>query len=282
MREVWYMKCEVLQSHVIRYCSDFPYLGWSRTGGAFAQGWMFVQGVKSLKRRHRYDIVCLEGASRGKHWYYMNIGRGLLGQRGLKDGKQHLKCQHQDWWQSDNDGGNHGDEIADASTNAMTETNMITHANTNTRSYQHQTITWKTDSIPHHHHPEGVVYIGVCLNSNIFAVSEAASRRWWCIESLFPIARTGNYFKPSAIRHPSYVHAEAAVTCAESAWRRRTARRKAGLGHKSHGDSATISATLISLMTKRLQFQKETWVSPLWQDIDVGCITRKTMVCLKL
>ena len=27
-----------------------------------------------------------------------------------------------------------------------------------------------------------------CLNSNIFAVSETVSRRWWCVESLFPTA----------------------------------------------------------------------------------------------
>ena len=40
----------------------------------------------------------------------------------------------------------------------------------------------------HHHHPGGVVYRSFCLNSNTFAVSEIASRRWWCIESLFPSA----------------------------------------------------------------------------------------------
>ena len=33
----------------------------------------------------------------------------------------------------------------------------------------------------------GAVYRGVCLNSSAVAVSETASRRWWCIESLFPI-----------------------------------------------------------------------------------------------
>ena len=49
----------------------------------------------------------------------------------------------------------------------------------------------KTDSIHHHHHhhPEGVVYRSFCLNSSTFAVSEIASRRWWCIESLFPSAQ---------------------------------------------------------------------------------------------
>ena len=45
----------------------------------------------------------------------------------------------------------------------------------------------KTDSIHHHHHPEGVVYRNCCLNSSTFVVSETVSRRWWCIESLFPI-----------------------------------------------------------------------------------------------
>ena len=44
----------------------------------------------------------------------------------------------------------------------------------------------KTDSI-HHHYPEGVVYRSSCLNSSTVAVSEIPSRRWWCIESLFPI-----------------------------------------------------------------------------------------------
>ena len=47
-------------------------------------------------------------------------------------------------------------------------------------------ITRKTDSIQHHH-PEGVVYRSFCLNSGTVAVSEAISRRWWCIESVFPI-----------------------------------------------------------------------------------------------
>ena len=43
----------------------------------------------------------------------------------------------------------------------------------------------KTDSI-HHHHPEGVVYRSCCFDSSTFAVSEIASRRQWCIESIFP------------------------------------------------------------------------------------------------
>ena len=33
----------------------------------------------------------------------------------------------------------------------------------------------------------GVVYRSCCLNSRTFAVSEMASRRWSCIESLFPV-----------------------------------------------------------------------------------------------
>ena len=41
----------------------------------------------------------------------------------------------------------------------------------------------------HHHHPEGVVYRSFCLNSSTVAVSEIASRRLWCIESLFPNRR---------------------------------------------------------------------------------------------
>ena len=47
----------------------------------------------------------------------------------------------------------------------------------------------KTDSIHHHHlhhhhHPEGVVYRSLCLNSSTVSVSEIASMRLWCIESL--------------------------------------------------------------------------------------------------
>ena len=38
----------------------------------------------------------------------------------------------------------------------------------------------------HHHHPEGVVCRSFCVNASTFAVSEIASRRWWCAESLFP------------------------------------------------------------------------------------------------
>ena len=39
----------------------------------------------------------------------------------------------------------------------------------------------------HHHHPEGVVCRGFCFNSGTVAVSEIVFRRWWCIESLFPL-----------------------------------------------------------------------------------------------
>ena len=46
--------------------------------------------------------------------------------------------------------------------------------------------TRKSDVIHHRHHPEGVVYRSFRLNSNTFAVSDIASRRWWSIESLFP------------------------------------------------------------------------------------------------
>ena len=35
--------------------------------------------------------------------------------------------------------------------------------------------------------PPRVVYRGFCLNSVAVAVSKVTSRRWWCIESLFPI-----------------------------------------------------------------------------------------------
>ena len=38
----------------------------------------------------------------------------------------------------------------------------------------------------HHHHQEGVVYRSFCLSSSAFAVSKVTSRRWWCVESLFP------------------------------------------------------------------------------------------------
>ena len=38
----------------------------------------------------------------------------------------------------------------------------------------------------HHHHREGAVYTSFCLGSSSFAATEIASRRWWCIESLFP------------------------------------------------------------------------------------------------
>ena len=43
----------------------------------------------------------------------------------------------------------------------------------------------KTDSI-HHHHPEGVVYRGFCINSGTVAVSKFPFRWWRCIESVFP------------------------------------------------------------------------------------------------
>ena len=43
----------------------------------------------------------------------------------------------------------------------------------------------KTDSI-HHHHLEGVVYRSFCRNSGTVAVSKVTSRRWWCMEALFP------------------------------------------------------------------------------------------------
>ena len=55
----------------------------------------------------------------------------------------------------------------------------LTHVTTSLR------IIRETDSI-HHHHPEGVVYRSFCLYSGIAAVSKNTSRRWWCIESLFP------------------------------------------------------------------------------------------------
>ena len=51
----------------------------------------------------------------------------------------------------------------------------------------HRNIHLKTDSIQHHHHPEGVVYRNFCFNSGTIAVSKITSRRWWCVESLFPI-----------------------------------------------------------------------------------------------
>ena len=53
-----------------------------------------------------------------------------------------------------------------------------------------RSITRKSDLMHHHHHhhhPEGVVYRGFCLNSATVAVSKLTSRRWWCIESVFPI-----------------------------------------------------------------------------------------------
>ena len=49
----------------------------------------------------------------------------------------------------------------------------------------------KTDSI-HHHHPEGVVYRGFCLNSGTVAVSKFPLRWWWCIESVFPYYDSDN------------------------------------------------------------------------------------------
>ena len=54
----------------------------------------------------------------------------------------------------------------------------------------------KSDFIHHHHHhPEGVVYRNFCLDSNTFAVSEIASRRW-CTESLFPLPFTALFGAP--------------------------------------------------------------------------------------
>ena len=45
----------------------------------------------------------------------------------------------------------------------------------------------KTDSIHLHHRPEGVVYRTFCFDSSTSAVSETASRRWWCVEISLPI-----------------------------------------------------------------------------------------------
>ena len=47
--------------------------------------------------------------------------------------------------------------------------------------------TRRNGLIHHHHHPEGVVYRGFRLNSGKVAVSKGTARRWWCIESLFPV-----------------------------------------------------------------------------------------------
>ena len=62
-----------------------------------------------------------------------------------------------------------------------------------------RTICRKTDSI-HHHHPEGLCREAPCLNSSAVAVSEVASRRWWCIESLFPkcFTRTRTHMRTHA------------------------------------------------------------------------------------
>ena len=49
-------------------------------------------------------------------------------------------------------------------------------------------VSRKNDFI--HHNPEGLVYRSFCLNSSTFAVSETASRRWWCIEYLFPVSHS--------------------------------------------------------------------------------------------
>ena len=49
----------------------------------------------------------------------------------------------------------------------------------------------KTASI-HRHHPEGVVYGSVCLNSGTLAVSEITSCRWWCIKYVFPYVDSEN------------------------------------------------------------------------------------------
>ena len=57
-------------------------------------------------------------------------------------------------------------------------------------------IIRKTDSI-HHHHPEGVVYRGFCLNSGTVAVSKFPFRWWWCIESVFPIMNKCTYMNKS-------------------------------------------------------------------------------------
>ena len=51
----------------------------------------------------------------------------------------------------------------------------------------------------HHHHPEGMVYRNLCLNSSTLAVSEIASRRWWCIESVFPDRKSGREGTPVGI-----------------------------------------------------------------------------------
>ena len=58
------------------------------------------------------------------------------------------------------------------------------HRQTGANKGSCQPISRKTDSI--HHHPERLVYRSFCLNSGTVAVSKVTSRRWWCIESLFP------------------------------------------------------------------------------------------------
>ena len=51
--------------------------------------------------------------------------------------------------------------------------------------------TRKSESIHHHHHPEGVLHRDFCLNSGTVAVSTITSRRWSCIESVFPDTQKG-------------------------------------------------------------------------------------------
>ena len=66
--------------------------------------------------------------------------------------------------------------------------------------YKHR----KTESI-HHHHPEGVVYRSVCLNSGTVAVSNITSRRWWCIESVFPNELCHSYPYPCPSQSVEYL-----------------------------------------------------------------------------
>ena len=52
-------------------------------------------------------------------------------------------------------------------------------------------VTRKSEFIHHHDHQQrGVVYRGFRLGSSTVAVSEVASGRWWCTESLFPVTCT--------------------------------------------------------------------------------------------
>ena len=57
--------------------------------------------------------------------------------------------------------------------------------------------------------PHGLVYRSFCLNSSTLAVSKVTSRRWWCIESLFPTRQCVKRCTGAQVRERERMHLRA-------------------------------------------------------------------------